>query len=55
MARTLDGNEHKIVKTFRIEPSVAEQIAQEYGSISAFINEMLQALGYIDEPKRKAS
>lgn len=55
MARTCDGKEHKIIKTVRVEPSIAEQILIDYGSFTAFINEMLEINGYIEKPYKKAS
>lgn len=55
MPRNTDGNEHKKIKSVRIEPSIAEQIVEDYGSFTEFINRMLEINGYIEKPYKKAS
>lgn len=53
MPRKCDGNEQKIVKSYRIEPSVVENVETDWLSMTEFINAMLILHGYMPDPKKE--
>lgn len=55
MPRKCDGKENKIVKSYRIEPSVAEHVESDWESMTEFINAMLALNGYIEAQEERAA